>query len=355
MIKVKIYGAGSIGNHYAYACIKKRWNITIIDRDPKALERMKKKIFPSRYGFWDNKIRLLTKDNDEFFDIIFIGTPPSSHLNLAIKNLKIKNKPKILHIEKPLCTPDLKNLKKFQKIKKKYKNKVKILGGYNHLLTKNTKISEKILRKEKFGKLLYIKSYNNEEWTAIFRAHFWLKSPKDSYLGFSKDGGGALCEHSHGLAAWLHYNNFLKQGKIKKVQAKIKFVKKNSLNYDQMINLNLETSLKLVGSIEQDTVTLPALKKIRLQFTNGYLESYVNYKENKDAVFFKCNKKSKKILINKKRSDDFEGLVNHLEDNLKGKVSYKRSPLNIDNSIYIMKIINLAFKSNKLKKEINLS
>ena len=119
MTKVKIYGAGSIGNHYAYACYKKGWKITIVDKDPKALVRMKKKIFPSRYGFWSEKINLTTNDGSDYFDIVIIGTPPSSHLELAEKNLKLKRKPKIIQVEKPLCTPDLKNLKRFEEVKKK--------------------------------------------------------------------------------------------------------------------------------------------------------------------------------------------------------------------------------------------
>ena len=41
MTKVKIFGAGSIVNHYAYACINKKWDVTIIDIDPKALDRMR--------------------------------------------------------------------------------------------------------------------------------------------------------------------------------------------------------------------------------------------------------------------------------------------------------------------------
>ena len=99
---------------------------------------------------------MLSKDVNTYFDIIIIGTPPESHLKLAIKNLKDKNRPKVLQIEKPLCTPDLKNLKEFIKLKNKYKSKVKIFGGYNHLLTENTKIAEKI-QKRKIWKIFRIK------------------------------------------------------------------------------------------------------------------------------------------------------------------------------------------------------
>jgi len=353
MIKVKIYGAGSIGNHYAYACQRKKWDITIVDNDPKALIRMKKKIFPTRYGFWDNKIKLKTSDIDDYFDIVIIGTPPSSHLELAIRNLKKNNKPKILQIEKPLCTPDLKNLKEFEYLRKRYYKNVQIFGGYNHLLTKHTKISEKILKKENFKNLLYVKSYNNENWSEIFKAHFWLKSPKDSYLGFFNKGGGALCEHSHGLAAWVHYCDFFNKGKINSFNAEMKIVKENSLYYDQISNLQIRTSKNLIGSVEQDTITLPAQKKIRLQFSNGYLENYVNYKKNYDAILFKCGEKTKKILIKKIRSDDFKGLVEHLEQALKKRINYKKSPINIDKSIYIMKLINFAFKSYKKKLAVN--
>ena len=33
MTKVKIYGAGSIGNHLAYACRSKGWDVTLCDID----------------------------------------------------------------------------------------------------------------------------------------------------------------------------------------------------------------------------------------------------------------------------------------------------------------------------------
>jgi prephenate dehydrogenase len=49
MVYVKIYGAGSIGNHLAYACRSKGWNVLICDVDKEALECTKSEIYPSRY------------------------------------------------------------------------------------------------------------------------------------------------------------------------------------------------------------------------------------------------------------------------------------------------------------------
>ena len=41
MIKVKIIGAGSIGNHHTQASRAMGWDVTVTDADPKALERMR--------------------------------------------------------------------------------------------------------------------------------------------------------------------------------------------------------------------------------------------------------------------------------------------------------------------------
>ena len=59
MIKVKIYGAGSIGNHLAHACRTKGRDVALCDKDTDALKRAKNDIYPSRYGLWDDKIKLL--------------------------------------------------------------------------------------------------------------------------------------------------------------------------------------------------------------------------------------------------------------------------------------------------------
>ena len=87
MFKVKIYGAGSIGNHYAYAFRKRSWHVKIFDNDKKALLRMKNDIYPSRYGKWDPKIELIKKDDNDYYDLVVIGTPPDTHLKIANKVL----------------------------------------------------------------------------------------------------------------------------------------------------------------------------------------------------------------------------------------------------------------------------
>ena len=54
MHKVLIIGAGSIGNHLAYACRQKNRNINIFDVDESALKRTKEMIYPSRHSIWND-------------------------------------------------------------------------------------------------------------------------------------------------------------------------------------------------------------------------------------------------------------------------------------------------------------
>ena len=110
MYSVKIYGAGSIGNHLSYACRNKDWDVTVCDIDESALSRMKNYIYPDRYGKWDNEIVLTHNEQviDNYYDVVIVGTPPETHIPIALEELESKNPPKILMVEKPLGTPDLK-------------------------------------------------------------------------------------------------------------------------------------------------------------------------------------------------------------------------------------------------------
>ena len=57
-LHVKVYGAGSIGNHLAHASRSLNWNVDVVDIDEDALVRMKENIYPMRYKKWDETIGL---------------------------------------------------------------------------------------------------------------------------------------------------------------------------------------------------------------------------------------------------------------------------------------------------------
>ena len=81
---IKIYGAGSIGNHLAHAASSLDWMVDVYDVDEKALNRMKNDIFPNRYGRWNDNIRLFNNSDMQKinYDYIVIGTPPDIHVKL---------------------------------------------------------------------------------------------------------------------------------------------------------------------------------------------------------------------------------------------------------------------------------
>ena len=131
-MNVKIYGAGSIGNHFAHASLRMGWNVDVYDNDEIALLRMKNDIYPQRYGEWNNKINLYNSNdkNKKKYDLIIIGTPPNTHLEIFTEI--IKEGPKAVLIEKPLCRPSLSDLKKIEQI---VLGSTRVFVGYNHVVS----------------------------------------------------------------------------------------------------------------------------------------------------------------------------------------------------------------------------
>ena len=95
MARVKIVGAGSIGNHLSHACRLQGHEVTLCDRDPEALRRTREEIYPARYGGFDDAIRLVTAEAvaAEPFDVVFVGTPPDTHIAIALSQLAVAAKP----------------------------------------------------------------------------------------------------------------------------------------------------------------------------------------------------------------------------------------------------------------------
>ena len=352
MIKVIIYGAGSIGNHLAHACCSKGWDVTLCDIDTDALKRAKNDIYPSRYGKWDEKIRLSLIDDlkPEKFDLIIIGTPPDTHVDLALEVLR-DFPPKALLIEKPLCTPSLSGCQKLLALAESTGTFVAV--GYNHTLTKNTRMASELVKNGLIGRPLTISARFREHWGGIFGAHPWLSGPKDSYLGFYDMGGGASGEHSHAINIWQHFAHLLHMGRIVEVSSMLDLVDDGKVKYDRICQLNVKTENGLMGSVVQDVITEPAQKDLRIQGSNGFLEWYVNYDKDSGALVYGDYKSSvRKELIPKKRPDDFVGEIDHLQDILEGKTD--ESPISLERGLDTMMVIAAAHSSNKLGRTVRI-
>jgi predicted dehydrogenase len=352
MHKVTIIGAGSIGNHLANACRSRGWHVTLTDNDAAALERTRTSIYPARYGSWDEEIRLTRPEGDYLAgaDAVFIGTPPDTHLRIALDVLD-KAAPALLLIEKPLCGPGLESCDVLHKTVQR--RGTKVLVGYNHSVAKSTVLVEEALRSGRLGTVLSISSRTREHWGGIFKAHPWLSGPGDTYLGFYRRGGGALGEHSHALHIWQHFAHVVGAGRVTEVSATLDVVRDGQAEYDRLALLALRTEGGLTGDVIQDVITAPTEKSARIQCRDGYAEWLVNYQPNADAVRIVSGAgTAEPTLITKTRPDDFKIEIDHVAEVLAGTV--QASPISLERGLDTMMVIAAAFKSHELKRRVTI-
>ncbi len=354
MYKVKIFGAGSIGNHLANACRRKDWQVSICDIDREALERTRTDIYPARYGKWDDEIRLATPGDieNEDFDLVIIGTPPDSHMAIACSELE-RRPPKVLLIEKPVCTPSLEDANKLVNLQKDTGTFVAV--GYNHTLTAHSQRAAEIISQGLLGKTQTISAAFREYWGGIFGAHPWLSGPEDSYLGFSQRGGGAGGEHSHATNIWQHFAWLTGSGRINRVMAMLDMVDDGKVSYDQLFLVNVQTDKGLVGSIIQDVVTEPPVKAARIQGDQGFMEWTVNIDSGHDALRYAgSNGKICEELFPKTRPDDFAGEISHIEEILSG-ASLEDSPIAVIRGLDTMLVVSAAYLSHKHGRPVKIN
>lgn len=351
MHSIRIIGAGSIGNHLANAARSFGWHVTLTDNDPAALERARASIYPQRYGKWDEEIVL--KDSRAAMgdpaDVIFIGTPPDTHIALANAVLDAMT-PKAVIIEKPLAGPDLAGCAALHARVKK----AGIFGGvgYNHTLGRNTAAAEELVRSGKLGPIATISARTREHWGGIFKAHPWLSGPAASYLGFSSRGGGATGEHSHGINIWQHFANLVGAGRVTEVTGVLEMSNDGGTLYDSLCFATLKTENGFTGDVIQDVVTAPPEKSCRIQGRDGFVDWRVGYKPGHDAVLHGTGDQAHEVLIAKTRADDFKAEIAHLEDVLAGKA--EASPIALERGLDTMMVIAAIFKSHEAARRVSI-
>ena len=343
-MKVKIIGAGSAGIHLTQACRRMGWAVWIFDKDPKAFERLYG-IYSGRYGKWDDAIHVFksTVNSGPFADIIMIATPPDVRMRLAID--AIKEKPKLLHLEKPLCTPDLKGVAEFETEMKNHPDTI-VTVGYNHAVSKSIIRVIDLLQDKVIGEALTIDVEFREHWKGIFAAHPWLSGPHDNYLGFWARGGGAGGEHSHALHLWLTLARraWGKRGTVSNVVSKLEMVSDIFNEYDKQARFLIEVEGRNVGGVVQDVITSPPRKWARIQGTEGFIEWYVNGDPTGDLVMYETEYKNAVEIFPKKRQDDFFCEIQHYAILLDGE-KHCKSLLDYKYGREVMEILNKAYYS----------
>ncbi len=352
MRSVKILGAGSIGNHLAHGCRERGWAVTMVDRDPAALERTRESIYPSRYGAFDPGIRLSEPSAvaAEDFDLVILGTPPDTHLSLALEVLSTRP-PRVLLIEKPLCPPGRRGCAEL--LARAEAAGTRVLVGYNHRLTRHTRIAEQWLAEGGLGEITTLRAQFREHWGGIFAAHPWLAGPAETYLGFTERGGGALGEHSHAINIFQHFARLAGLGRITQLSAALDEVTADGAAYDRIAQLSVVTESGHLGFIAQDVVTRPAEKWLRLQGSEGFLEWQVNATPGCDRVLEQREDGFiREESVAKSRPDDFRGEIAHLEALLEDpKLD---SPLDLTVGLETMAVIDAALEASRSGRSVRV-
>lgn len=354
-MKVKIHGAGSIGNHLAQAARRMGWEVVVVDVDPKALERMKTDIYPSRYGAWDDAIVLYEAGAEPVggFDMICIGTPPHVRMRLALAALE--EKPRILFLEKPLTFPFDPDLRTFLE-RYRAQSEVSAVVGYDHAVGASIERVIELLKDEtSIGEALTIDVEFREHWQGIFKAHPWLSGPADTYLGYWKKGGGASGEHSHALHLWRCLAEAAGFGAWKQVATMLDVKTEGEAEYDTVASFALRTESGKTGRVVQDVVTLPVRKWARIQGSQGFIEWICNGHPEGDLVRFAgTDGVVTEEIFKKKRPDDFYREMQHLEQIMRGVIDPTLSPLSFENGLAVMEVLEAAWTQHSQGTEIKL-
>ena len=349
VLKAKVIGAGSIGNHLSHALRALGHDVTLCDIDPAALERTKNQIYPSRYGCWDEAIKLCRVPEAPVggYDLIVIGTPPDSHIQLASQALE--EEPRAILIEKPVCTPALEGADAL--VSKARAKGCQLFVGYDHVAGLAAMRVCDLIDTGEFGELQTLDVEFREHWAGIFAAHPWLAGPSDSYLGFWRRGGGAAGEHSHGLNLWQHFASRLGQGRVRKVVATLDYVFAGGAEYDRLCLVNLVADAGLVGRVVQDVVTWPPRKWARLQGTLGFIEWHCSYDVGKDAVIFGARGRETQVeTFAKTRPDDFILELKHIIAVLQG--DFAATDLSAERGLETMLVVAAAHRSSQLGRSV---
>jgi predicted dehydrogenase len=352
MVRVKVLGAGSIGNHLTHACRGRGWSVTMCDPDPAALDRTRRDIYPGRYGQWDEGIRLAgpVEVAGERFDLVIVGSPPDTHMAVALAEID-GNPPRLLMVEKPLATPDLRGVD--QLVARAAAAGTRVLVGYNHRLTRHTQLAAQWLQESDLGPVTTLRVLFREHWGGIFGAHPWLAGPADSYLGFTSRGGGAIGEHSHGINLWQYFAKLAGQGRIAEVAAMLDEVEADGARYDRIAQLSVRTESGLVGTIVQDVVTQPAQKWLRLEAERGNLEWQANVDPGHDLVRLASHGGPvREERVAKTRPDDFRGEIEHVARLL--EAPERESILDLAAGIETMRVINAAIESARSQRVVRV-
>ena len=210
-----------------------------------------------------------------------IGTPPDSHMQLALQALE--EKPRAILVEKPVCTPALEHADEL--LSTAQDHGCALFVGYDHVVGAAANRFCELIDQGIVGEPQTLDVEFREHWGGIFAAHPWLDGPADSYLGFWRRGGGSAGEHSHAFNLWQHFANRLGWGPVTQVTANLDYVQENGGDYDRLCLANLTTDAGFHGARGPGRGNASRCENGRdCKDRSGFIEWICGYEPGIDAV-----------------------------------------------------------------------
>lgn len=306
-----VVGAGSVGAHLSRSLAKAGWFVTVIDTSNLAIRRFSEDLYPGRYGELPLNIRACQAKElnpEQTFDALIVGTPPDTHI--AVLREHTTRVKRFVSIQKPLTTyrkSEIRELEQFEK-----SSGVTFLAGFNHRVSLSALTFWSLIPSLFSEQRVAIEAYWLESWAGIMKAHPWLSSPGDTYLGFTSRGGGSLFEHSHGLDLALLADQVLGLGTMTKFSSEAKLITEVDMHYDQEISIMAEYSNGSTLRVRQDVVTWPAKKKLKIVSEDWTATLDVGSPE-RILVLSREGKIEFKATYSKSREEDFDAEARQFE------------------------------------------
>jgi predicted dehydrogenase len=317
-MKFLVIGTGSIGQRHIKNLISLGYNnIEIFDTNKLLAKKIAKK-------FSINNLSSL-KFND--VKCTLICTPPTSHINFAIK--AIENNSHVF-VEKPLSNkleliPIL--------IKKAKRKKLNIFVGYVFRFDKGLLKVKKELEVKKIGKIISFDAY--EGWF-LPKWRPWQDYTK-SYTASSRLGGGIILDGSHELNYMLWLGNDIEQ-----VFSYYKTIPKLKIGTEGLAEVILKFKNKAIGRIHLDFINPKYNRHCEIIGDEGS----VRWNFEDQSVEFQKNSSRKFQRI--KYGENFNQMyVDEIKHIIKVINKEEKNRINISDAINTLKISLAIKKSGK--------
>lgn len=324
-----ILGCGSIGQRHIknLSSLYPKSIIHVFDINQKIILNLIKTL---------NVVSVPEDSLDKFsYDCVFICTPPSTHISLAIRALNTNSN---LFIEKPLSS-NSKQIKKLKKIaSQKRKN---VFVGYNFRFNKSINKLRKIIKQKKMGNLVYASAYFGQYLPD------WRKNQDYSknYSARKDLGGGIVHDSSHEIdyLRWLI-------GEPISVQSSLVYATSLKTDTEAIAEIILKFKNNLISHVHLDFLRRNYKRTIELLFENGVV--HWSFLDSEIQIFNAKNKTSKIIKVKENINDMYKEETKHIIKCI--RLSDKSSIIDLENGIRTFHICEAIKQSDKVGRRINL-